>query len=87
MRRFCIVPCGNAYQSVNDFIETWQQEYPAHRLINVDWHCYEGIWYTGITYDEEDEGLNLNMPPLSSQRVIVNATDRGKGEPGLFLDE
>lgn len=37
-------------------------------------------------YREETEELDLRMPPLSSKKVTINVTDRGRAKPDLYIE-
>jgi hypothetical protein len=52
MTQFFLHPCGDSYIALNEFIQTWRKEHPTCKLLNVDWHCYEGTWYVGVLYKE-----------------------------------
>lgn len=34
----------------------------------------------------ETSELDLRMPPISSRRVIINVTDRGRAKPDLYIE-
>lgn len=36
-------------------------------------------------YMETTQELDLHMPPISSQKVTINVTDRGRAKPDLYL--
>src|SRR5713226_4645870 len=36
-------------------------------------------------YMKATEELDLRMPPLSSRRVTINVTDRGRAKPDLYI--
>lgn len=37
-------------------------------------------------YMEATEELDLHMPPLSSRKVTINVTDRGRAKPDLYIE-
>src|SRR5260221_160951 len=37
-------------------------------------------------YMETTQELDLHMPPISSRRVTVNVTDRGRAKPDLYIE-
>jgi hypothetical protein len=37
-------------------------------------------------YMEATQELDLHMPPISSRRVTVNVTDRGRAKPDLYIE-
>ncbi len=37
-------------------------------------------------YMKATEELDLRMPPLSSRRVTINVTDRGRAKPDLSIE-